>query len=280
MSSEQTRKVWSRTRGEKVDLPYKRMNIIHDYNHNMNQVDRQDHLRGCYRPDGPWMRNRKWWWSLFLYGLGVAATDAFLCYKEVCLAEGIKERRISHRAFMEELSDQLCHPERRVPSLTSQPAAAAAAAQTEEATPAHHGKRARTSASPSSASGPRPSSACSNNSDAPDSNKVSQLSWARVQSLRLGFDANEHVLEDPLWSGKTQLHRRDCQWCVFKWRTAGKPRDPNSKAKKYEGPQNKEIIYCTRCGCRLCSVSCLNELHGLVATENEYLKWPGASPEK
>lgn len=62
----------------------------------------------------------------------------------------------------------------------------------------------------------------------------------------------------------------------MKWRTAGKPRDPESKAIKYEGPQNKEICYCERCDVRVCSVGCLNELHGLVEMKNEFLEWPGA----
>jgi hypothetical protein len=72
---DQLRKVWSRSRGIKEDVAYKRLNIIHDYNHHMNQVDHQDHLRGNYRPD-TFMRCRKWWWPIFLFALGAGATKA------------------------------------------------------------------------------------------------------------------------------------------------------------------------------------------------------------
>ena len=89
-----------------------------------------------------------------------------------------------------------------------------------------------------------------------------------MNRARTGFDANDHPLRDPMWKGSEKakaLHRADCQWCKFKWIDGGKPTPPgrDPKLKPYEGPQNKELIFCVKCGVRFCSVSCCNEFHGI-----------------
>ena len=38
----------------------KRLSLADLYNKNMNSVDLADQLRNNYRPDGLWLRNRKW----------------------------------------------------------------------------------------------------------------------------------------------------------------------------------------------------------------------------
>ncbi|KAK3288438.1 hypothetical protein CYMTET_4095 [Cymbomonas tetramitiformis] len=66
-----SRKIWDSAQGKSTDLEFKRLNVIDDYNFCMNGVDLCDQIRNQYRTDGPWMRQRKWWWSIFLWALEV-----------------------------------------------------------------------------------------------------------------------------------------------------------------------------------------------------------------
>ena len=53
------KKVWSATEKKKSLMKFLRLNVIEDYNMNMNSTDIADQLRVVYRPDH-WMRHRKW----------------------------------------------------------------------------------------------------------------------------------------------------------------------------------------------------------------------------
>ena len=46
----------------------------------MNSVDRADHLRKNYEL-GMFLRQRKWWWSVFMRGLDVAIVNSYILYK-------------------------------------------------------------------------------------------------------------------------------------------------------------------------------------------------------
>ena len=61
-----SRKLWDKELVRMVSKPFYRLNIVDDYNNNMNNVDLADQLRGSYRFDH-WMRKRKWWWSMFFW---------------------------------------------------------------------------------------------------------------------------------------------------------------------------------------------------------------------
>ena len=43
-------------------------NVIDGYNNGMNGVDVADQLQKQYRFDH-WMRQRKWWWSFWFWGI-------------------------------------------------------------------------------------------------------------------------------------------------------------------------------------------------------------------
>jgi hypothetical protein len=58
-------RVWSASAQKKAMMKYLCLNVIEEYNMNMNATDIANQLRGNYRPDR-WMRQRKWWWSVFI----------------------------------------------------------------------------------------------------------------------------------------------------------------------------------------------------------------------
>ena len=108
-----TRKVWD---GEKkTDMDFLRLNVIEEYNKNMNGTDIADQLRGVYRPDH-WMRHRKWWWAYFIWAIGVAGVNGYKIY-DVFYEDEKKEGRINlpakwtHAEFLEELVYDLLIPE-------------------------------------------------------------------------------------------------------------------------------------------------------------------------
>ncbi len=70
-------------------MKYLCLNVIEEYNMNMNATDIADQLRGNYRPDH-WMRQRKWWWSVFIWAISVAYANAYCIYEVLWKEE--KER--------------------------------------------------------------------------------------------------------------------------------------------------------------------------------------------
>ncbi len=70
------RKVWSAVHREIHEIGHLCLNFIDIYNHNMNGADIANQLWNQYRPDH-WMRNQKWWWAFFIWGIGVAGVNAF-----------------------------------------------------------------------------------------------------------------------------------------------------------------------------------------------------------
>ena len=73
---------------ETEDLRFLRLNQIHKYNKEMGGVDIADQLRGVYRIDR-FVRNRKWWFSLLFWGIGVLLTNAYKLYISVCADEAV-----------------------------------------------------------------------------------------------------------------------------------------------------------------------------------------------
>ena len=250
--AEKSRKVWSHDRGEKVEVTYQRLDIIDDYNHNMNSVDRQDQLRGSYRPDGPWMRNNKWWWSVWLWALGAAATNAYLLYLAVCEAAG--EKPMTHRDFRVELCDQLCHPE-----LRPKPPPAPKTAAPKTAAPKNSAKPATPATPAPAAKGTKRPADAGAEKSAEKKSPVSaaQLTEPYIDRCRAQHAAKPHTMRDPD-PVPTGSAKKTCQWCYYAWNVAA----PEDRPLRY--PQNKEVLHCIECDVRLCSASCWNAFHDCV----------------
>lgn len=74
--------------GKNEWLNFLQFNQIDDYNNNMGDVDLADQLQGTYRLDH-WVQNRKWWWAIVFWALGVMLTNAYVIYKKVNEENGI-----------------------------------------------------------------------------------------------------------------------------------------------------------------------------------------------
>jgi hypothetical protein len=101
------KEVWSDRIKKKATMKYLQLNVIEDYNMNMNSTDIVDQLCGSYRPDR-WMRQHKWWWALFIWLIGVASVNAYKIYKVLYDEEDAKKTpglppRWTHARFLEEL---------------------------------------------------------------------------------------------------------------------------------------------------------------------------------
>jgi hypothetical protein len=108
-------KMWNEKATKKSFVKFLCLNMIDKYNHNMNSVDMADQFWGVYCPDH-WMQNRKWWWAIWIWGIGVAGTNAYKLY-EVMYEEEMKKQEPKvpswwmHACFLEELVSNLMFSE-------------------------------------------------------------------------------------------------------------------------------------------------------------------------
>ena len=92
---EKKRNVWNPIARKMDEVKYLRVNINNDYNYKMNNVDIADQLRNNYKMDR-WLRQKKWWWSIYLWGQGVLLTNAYLVYCRTVP----KNLRLTHYQFL------------------------------------------------------------------------------------------------------------------------------------------------------------------------------------
>lgn len=104
---EKNKKVYNKDSGVSVAMRFLRTNMQDEYNFMMSNVDRADQLRGLYRIDR-WVRNRLWWWAIWMWGLETLLVNLYVLYKETHRLKWKtkKSNILSHYEFRKEL---LCH---------------------------------------------------------------------------------------------------------------------------------------------------------------------------
>ena len=106
-----TKLVYNVDTGKKEQLRFLRLNQINRYNNSMGEVDIADQLRGSYRFNH-WLRNRKWWWSLLFWGLGVILTNAYIVYTTYNEEEGVSSKNLlSQFEFRKSIALHWINPE-------------------------------------------------------------------------------------------------------------------------------------------------------------------------
>ncbi|KAK3240642.1 hypothetical protein CYMTET_49530 [Cymbomonas tetramitiformis] len=207
---------------------HNKANMVDKYNYKMNGVDIADQLREIYRFDGPWMRQRKWWWTVFLWACGVAVVNAFILYKNQC-EEGLvpKSERLTHLQFNALLAKELCSGER---------------AGKWKANPVCARKRAATSGEASSVA-KRP--------------RGMTLTPRTLSTTFQQRTSGKHHMKDIPGAVR---NASDCQWCKFRSKfpyggEAVVPLDTVKPPKSHFG--------CASCEVWFCSVQCWNDFHHL-----------------
>ncbi len=66
-------------------------------NNNMNGADIADQLWNQYPPDH-WMRNQKWWWAFFIWGIGVAGINTFKMYESMYKMERKRQKNAKRQS--------------------------------------------------------------------------------------------------------------------------------------------------------------------------------------
>jgi hypothetical protein len=108
---EVSKPVYNVDTGGMEKLKFLRMNQIDNYNNTMGNVDIADQLRGTY-DFKHWLRNRKWWWSIWNWGLGVLITNSYIMYVKVNEEEGVqKKNMLSHHDYRRAIAVYLINPE-------------------------------------------------------------------------------------------------------------------------------------------------------------------------
>lgn len=100
----QEKEVYNVEMGEIETLEFLQMNNNIAYNKEMGNVDIADQLQGSYICDIG-VRNHKWWWSLWFWGLGVMLVNAYIMYVKFNLSCGInKKDLLSHHEFQKQIA--------------------------------------------------------------------------------------------------------------------------------------------------------------------------------
>jgi hypothetical protein len=247
------RKVYHRESNSMKMMGYLRLNVIDEYNNNMNNVDIADQLRGQYRPDF-WMRHKKWWWAVFIWGLGVAGVNGYKIYVAMWDEEKEKGRedlpaKWTHAEFIEQLVYDLIFP-----------------AQT-----LAHREFLRENDDESSN---RSLSSFGGSSLQEDNDREWDLSDSTGIKTFLEEKASTKITKRNLLEGSVHARRLDghfhclvkalysmqCQYCYYVF--TNEYDEMQQQANEYQRQNKQNTVRCLTCNVNLCP-NCWNEWHGV-----------------
>ena len=217
-------------------MPFLCPNFVNQYNHDMNSVDQADYLRKSYQM-GQGLRNRKWWWSIFMWAFDVSLVNAYLCYKSWHEMHGRKP--MSHYRFREQVALAWLDSDVHWPTRYSK------RPRTHKKKPSEAIINSRSSKSVSSLSSCQTRSTRTKDNSAPKRKSCRSLNQA---ALDKGCFDSRLILNDE----KTHLPvvpssgHSDCQ--IHKW--AGKR-------------TRKQVAYCPDCNVCLC-IRCYKIFHTVL----------------
>jgi hypothetical protein len=81
---EKCKRVFDKAEQRNVSHKFLHCQVINEYNNGMNGVDVVDQLQGSYWIDR-WMKKRKWWWSIWMWGVQLLLVNAYILYKSTHL---------------------------------------------------------------------------------------------------------------------------------------------------------------------------------------------------
>ena len=238
-----TRRCYSTSTQKYFDVVIKRLSLANEYNHLMNQVDRADQLRNHLRPDGLWLRMRKWWWAFLLWGMGQSVVNAYVLYKKVNERAG--KTPMTHLQFQVAVITCWC----TTPKIILEPSKATAAvpfASPRASTSATAQTSASNTTAPATTAATPTSNATTPATDEPA--KPSMITDQRLEAAKQSYVMSPelHTICMPIMGEKGN---GDCQVC-------------NSKRFGGTRVQHPSVMRCAHCNFQVCSAECWMKVHG------------------
>ncbi len=100
--------IWIHQLKKEIDFKFLRWILLDDYNYEINDNDIVD-LVYCMEH---FQQNEKWWWVLWIWGLEVSFTNAFMMMMRYCQAKRV-ENPLDHRVPFEVTEVQYVCPTKR-----------------------------------------------------------------------------------------------------------------------------------------------------------------------
>jgi hypothetical protein len=246
-------------------IKFLRLNIIEDYNINMNSADIADQLRCVYRPDH-WMWNRKWWWAYFIWAIRVAGVNAYKI-NNVPWDEQKKEKRPglppkwTQAQFLEELVWDYFLP-RKVRDQFN------VLAETDDASLAALFCTTRSFSLYGSKAGES-----SNKHDLTFmmgvKNFLQENKTHYITKDRMDTNYFSRRLEGQRHAWVHQSKKAHCQYCHYVW--ANELDDEQKESFKHKKQNKRKVILCLVCNVNLCCVRD-HAFHGVEMTPSKHGK--------